>query len=154
MMRNHRQGRIASHSIALVEKVKAVSGGKGINTRLPLPQGKKALIFRGLEALLFLRIAPVFPRPQLLALAFTFLGAGRTIKAVGPPRRKQFPTLPAAPRPASLHDFGIKGRVQRQDGGLEPPAQQRIGNALHTDTFLPIVQQEAVPVTVIAALMR
>jgi len=33
-------------------------------------------------------------------------------------------------------------------------AQQRIGNALHTDTFLPIVQQEAVPVTVIAALMR
>ena len=43
-------------------------------------------------------------------------------------------------------DFGAQGRVQRQDGHLEPLAQQRIGNTLHTDTFLPIVQQEAVSV--------
>lgn len=50
-------------------------------------------------------------------------------------------------------DFGAQGRVQRQDGHPEPPAQQRIGNTLHTDTFLPIVQQEAVSVTVVAALM-
>ena len=50
-------------------------------------------------------------------------------------------------------DLGAQGRVQRQDGHLEPPAQQRIGNTLHTDTFLPIVQQEAVSVTVVAALM-
>ena len=53
----------------------------------------------------------------------------------------------------SLGDFGTQGRVQRQDGHLEPPAQQRIGNTLHTDTFLHIVQQEAVSVTVVAALM-
>ena len=51
-------------------------------------------------------------------------------------------------------DFGAQGRVQRQDGHLEPPAQQRIGNALDAHTFLSIVQKQAVPVTVIAALMR
>ena len=51
-------------------------------------------------------------------------------------------------------DFGAQGRVQRQDGHLEPPAQQRIGNTLHTDTFLPIVQSDTVSVDVVAALMH
>ena len=51
-------------------------------------------------------------------------------------------------------DLGAQGRVQRQDGHLEPPAQQRIGNTLHTDTFLPIVQGDTVSGNVVAALMH
>ena len=83
---------------------------------------------------------------------------GRTIRAVfgpvglwhkgGPAHGTAFHFLPVSA------DLGAQGRVQRQDGGPEPPAQQRIGNALDANTFLPVVQQEAVSVTVIAALVR
>ena len=81
----------------------------------------------------------------------------RTIRAVFGPvgvGRKRRPADGAAfDLVPAFGDLGAQGRVQRQDGHLEPPAQQRIGNTLHTDTFLPIVQQEAVPVTVVAALI-
>ena len=97
---------------------------------------------------------PVFPCPQLLALALAFLGTVWTVEAVWTSGRKQCPAFPATPRLASLHQFGIKCRVQREDGSLKPSAQHGIGNALHTDTFLAIVQQEAVSVTVITTLMR
>ena len=83
---------------------------------------------------------------------------GRTIRAVfgpvglwhkgGPAHGTAFHFLPA------FADLGAQGRVQRQDGGPEPPAQQRIGNTLDANTFLPVVQQEAVSVTIIAALVR
>src|SRR5699024_3115674 len=82
----------------------------------------------------------------------------RTIRAVfgsvglrrehGPAYGTAFHLVPA------LADLGVQGCVQREDGGLKPPAQQRIGNALHTNTFFPVVKKQAVPVTVIAALMR
>ena len=49
-------------------------------------------------------------------------------------------------------DLGTQGRIQWEDGGPEPTAQQRIGNTLNTNTFFAIVQQQTVPVTVIAAL--
>ena len=54
----------------------------------------------------------------------------------------------------ALDDLGIQRPVQRENSGTKPPAQQRIGNALDAHTFLAVVQQEAVPVTVVAALMR
>ena len=66
----------------------------------------------------------------------------------GPAHGAAFHLVPA------LADLGVQGRVQREDGGPKPPAQQRIGNALDEHTFLSIVQKQAVPVTVIAALMR
>ena len=66
----------------------------------------------------------------------------------GPAHGAAFHLVPA------LADLGVQGRVQREDGGPKPPAQQRIGNALDAHTFLSIVQKQAVPVTVIAALMR
>ena len=82
----------------------------------------------------------------------------RTIRAVFGPvgvwRKRRPADGTAFDLVPAFGDLGTQGRVQRQDGHLEPPAQQRIGNTLHTDTFLPIVQQEAVPVTVVAALMR
>ena len=52
----------------------------------------------------------------------------------------------------------FKGRfqflIQRQHRRPEPPAQQGVGNALDTDTFLPIVQRKAVAAIVITALMH
>ena len=43
--------------------------------------------------------------------------------------------------------------IQRQDSGAKPPAQQGVGNALHTDTFFSIVKGKAVPALIVAALM-
>ena len=43
--------------------------------------------------------------------------------------------------------------IQRQDSGTEPVAQQRVGNALHTNTFFSIVKGKAVPALIVAALM-
>ena len=82
----------------------------------------------------------------------------RTIRAVFGPvgvGRKRRPADGAAfDLVPAFGDLGAQGRVQRQDGHLEPPAQQRIGNTLHTDTFLPIVQGDTISVDVVAALMH
>ena len=43
--------------------------------------------------------------------------------------------------------------VQRQHGDPEPLTQQGVGNALNADTFLPVVQRDAVAVVIVAALM-
>ena len=48
-------------------------------------------------------------------------------------------------------DLGAQGRVQRQDGHLEPPAQQRIGNHLHAHAALAVVQRQAVATVVVGA---
>ena len=87
----------------LIEKVNAVSRRKDINIRPPIRPREKALRNQGFFLLLFLRIAPVLPRPQLLALTLAFFGTGRTVKAVGPSGRKQLSALPAAQRLAPLH---------------------------------------------------
>ena len=69
-------------------------------------------------------------------------------------RRKRSPAFTAAFHFVPVfRDLGVQDRVQREDSGLKPPAQQRIGNALYANTFFAIVQQQTVPVTVIAALM-
>ena len=78
-------------------------GEKELTLGAPSHKGKKALIFRGFEDLLFLRMLPVFPCPQLLAPALAHFGTGRTVKAVGPSGRKQLSALPAAQRLAPLH---------------------------------------------------
>ena len=69
----------------------------------------------------------------------------RAIRAVFGPvglRRKHGPAYGAAFHlvPA-FADLGVQGRVQWEDGNLKPPAQQRIGNALNTNTFFDTVQQ-------------
>lgn len=51
-----------------------------------------------------------------------------------------------------FRNLGPQSHIQLEDGSPEPLAQQRIGNALNTSTFFAIVQQQTVPVTVIAAL--
>lgn len=49
---------------------------------------------------------------------------------------------------------GFQFLVQRQDDGMEPFAQQRVGNALDTDAFFAVIQSNTVAVVVIAALMN
>ena len=101
------------------------------------------------------RLPVPFPLSFCLFAAAHPFGTGWTVFGPVGLRRKCGPALTAAFHfvPA-FRDLGVQGRVQREDGGPKPPAQQRIGNALHTNTFFPIVQQEAVAVTVITALMR
>ena len=53
--------------------------------------------------------------------------------------------VPAAAQDAFLHVLpveqgGAQTFIQRQHSGPEPVADQRIGNSLRADTFLPIVQ--------------
>jgi len=43
--------------------------------------------------------------------------------------------------------------VQRENSNAKPFAQQGIGNALHADTFLSIVQRDTVAVVIVAAFM-
>jgi len=43
--------------------------------------------------------------------------------------------------------------VQREDSSAEPFAQQGVGNTLHADTFLPIVQRNTVAIVIVAAFM-
>ena len=90
----------------------------------------------------------------LFAKAHPFGAGGAVFGPVGL-RHKYCATLGAAFHLVPVFgDLGVQDRVQREDGGPKPPAQQRIGNALHTNTFFPIVQQGAVAVTIITALMR
>lgn len=59
---------------------------------------------------------------------------------------------------AAFHIFPEQQRsfqrlVQRENGGAKPFAQQGVGNTLHTDTFLPIVQRNAAAIVIVAAFM-
>lgn len=59
---------------------------------------------------------------------------------------------------AAFHIFPEQQRcfqrlVQREDSGAKPFAQQGVGNTLHTDTFLSIVQRNAAAVVIVAAFM-
>lgn len=66
--------------------------------------------------------------------------------------------VPAAAQDAFLHVLpveqgGAQTFIQRQDSGPEPAADQRVGNRLRADTFLPIIQQQTIPLVVITAAM-
>lgn len=69
---------------------------------------------------------------------------------------EQPPALPAPPLFAGWRrDQGeTQASVQRQDGGAEPFADQRVGNALRTNAFLAVIQEQAVSAIVVAATMH
>ena len=88
----------------------------------------------------------------LFATAHSF-GAGWAIFSPVGLRHKYIVTLGAAFHLVPVfRNLGPQSHIQREDGSPEPLVQQRIGNALNTNTFFAIVQQQTVPVTVIAAL--
>jgi len=86
--------------------------------------------------------------------AFFLLGALRAV--FGP---VGFWDVPATAQDAlfsfpAVEQGGAQAFVQRQHSRPKPAADQRIGNALRADTFLPIVQQKAVPAVIVAAVMH
>lgn len=85
--------------------------------------------------------------------AFFLLGALRAV--FGP---VGFWDVPATAQDAlfsfpAVEQGGAQAFVQRQHSRPKPAADQRIGNALRADTFLPIVQQKAVPAVIVAAVI-
>ena len=93
------------------------------------------------------------------ALAFRFFlsaGSNGTFWTVFRPIG--FRQIATAAEDASFHvgpmeQGGAQASVQRQDGGAEPTAHQRICDTLNTDTFLAIVQKQAVPAIIVTAAM-
>ena len=86
--------------------------------------------------------------------AFFLLGALRAV--FGP---VGFWDVPAAAQDAlfsfpAVEQGGAQAFVQGQHRRPKPAADQRVGNALRADTFLPIVQQKAVAAVIVAALMH
>lgn len=96
-----------------------------------------------------------FPLPLCLLAAAHFLGAGGTVFRPIGLRREAGPALTAQLQViVALCDLGAQNSVQREDSRPEPAAQQGVRNALNADTFLPVVQQEAVAAHIVAALPR
>jgi len=99
------------------------------------------------------RLPVPFPLSFCLFAAANPFGTGWTVFGPVGLRHKCSSTLGAAFHLFPVFgDLDTQGRIQREDSSPEPPAQKRIGNALNTNTFFAIVQQQTVPVTVIAAL--
>ena len=60
-------------------------------------------------------------------------------------------TLGTTPPVLGLVKLGVKQLVGGKNGGAKPLAQKGIGNRLRTNTFLPVVKQNTIPVKVVAA---
>lgn len=116
----------------------------------------KALILLRFQRVLFLHISPVFPGPCAFAPFHPFCGTGGAIESVVPGRGKRPPALPAVPPSdrGRREQCGAQAGVQRKDGGAEPFADQRVGDTLWTNTFLAVVQEQAVSAIIVAALMH
>lgn len=93
------------------------------------------------------------------ALAFRFFlsaGSNGTFWTVFRPIG--FRQIAAAAEDAFFHVGPMKqssaqASVQRQDGGAEPAAHQRICDTLRADTFLAIVQEQTIPAIIVATAM-
>ena len=59
----------------------------------------------------------------------------------------------AFPPVCPVEQGGAQASVQRQNGGAEPFADQRVCDALWADTFLAIVQTQTIPAIIVAAAM-
>ena len=81
---------------------------------------------------------------------------GGALVAVFPPvgsRHEHRPALGTGPRLPLVEQGGAQLLVCWQDGGAKPFTVEGICNTLWADTFLTIVQQKAVAIVVIAAVM-
>ena len=97
---------------------------------------------------------PLFP---LSLGGFAFLHAPGAAGAVFPPvgfggkeRPANSTAFPASP----AQEGGFQCFIKGQDSGSKPAAEQRIADTLHTDARLAVLQQQAVPAVIVAALMH
>ena len=131
-------------------------GPRNDNIQPPLSRTvPKGPILAGFQGVLFLRTSPLFPGPIPLAPSGPFSGTFGAVKCVVPGRGENLIALPAAPPSGGgrRKQGDAQLPVQRQDSGPEPTADQRVGNRLRTDTFLPIVQEQTISLVVVAAAM-
>jgi hypothetical protein len=121
--------------------------------RPPIDHAWKALKNQGRLGPKALHTSPMSAHPFTGLSPPLLLGAIRAV--FGP---VGFGDVPAAAQDAFLHVLpveqgGAQTFIQRQHSGPKPATNQGVRNRLWADTFLPIVQQEAVAVLVIAAAM-
>ena len=103
---------------------------------------------------LIVHTRPPFP------FTFRFLppvNSGGTVRAVFPPvgfweeeRPADSAAFPASP----AQEGGFQCFIKGQDSGGKPAAEQRIADTLYTHARLAVLQQQAVPAVIVAALMH
>ena len=121
----------------------------------PIEDGSESPYFSGFSRGTFSTLQPSFPGPIPFAPLGPFCGTIRAVQSVVPGWGENSFTLPAAPPPSRGRgkQGGIQFSVQRQHSSPEPAADQRVGNRLRADTFLPIVQQQTISPVVVATAM-
>ena len=99
------------------------------------------------------RLPVSFPLSFCLFAAAHPFGAGRAVFGPVGLWHKYSATLGAAFHLVPVFgDLGTQGRIQRENSSFYDTSKKVILNALNTNTFFAIVQQQTVPVTVVAAL--
>ena len=100
---------------------------------------------------LFVRIPAAFPVAGVLQPPMYPFGAGFAVfRSVGTGDERR-PAFGAPLHAGAAENLRLQRLVLWQHRPAEPLAADGIGNRLGTDTFLPIVQQQAVAVIVVAA---
>ena len=100
---------------------------------------------------LFVRISTAFPVTGILLPPMYPFGAGFTVfRPVGTGDESR-PTFGALLHAVAAENLRFQRLVLRQDRPAEPLATDGIGDGLRADTFLPIVQQQAVAILIVAA---
>lgn len=119
----------------------------------PIDHARKALKYQGFFAPKALHTSPMSAHSVTGLFSFFLPGAIRAVfRPVG------FWHKVAAADGAGLHAVaveqgGAQGSVQRQDGGTKPFADQRVSDALRTNTFFAIVKKQTAPAIIIATAM-
>ena len=114
------------------------------------------MILLRFQRVLFLRSCPVFPCPCPLAAFGSVSSTGGAVKRIAFRRGEHLPAPPALPPSdrGSREQGSAQASVQGKNGSAEPFANQGIGDALRTDAFLAVVQEQAVSAIIVAALMH
>jgi len=119
----------------------------------PIDHARKALKNQGCFGPKALQTSPMTAHPFTgLSLPLLF-GAVRAVFG-----SVRLGNVPAAAEDTFLHvlpveQSGAQAFIQRQHSCPEPAADQRVGNALNANTFLPIVQQQTIPTVIVTAAM-
>ena len=120
----------------------------------PFDTLQKSLDLCGFEMPESVTFPPLFPLPRS---GFHFLHASGAVRAVFPPvgfLEEERPADSAAFPASPAHEGGFQCFIKGQDGGSKPAAEQRIADTLHTHAGLSLLQQQAVPAVIVAALMH
>ena len=119
----------------------------------PIDCARKALKYQGCFGPKALHTSPMSAHSLTGLSPLLLFGAGGAI--FGPVRLWN---VPASTQDTFLHVLpmeqnGTQTFILRQHSGPKPATDQRVGNCLWADTFLPIIQQQTIPSVIVAAAM-